>query len=211
MAVKKGRGRIKERGTGTRPRRKIILFATEGTNKTETLYFRNFRTENTQIIFTKGNDTDPEKMMEQLLREAEEMNLGSEPGDRAYSLVDADVNLQKDTQIALADDLAQGTIATQIISNPCFEIWYLCHYEYSTRQYYSSDEAVAALRKREPTYTKEKPDMFELTITNLDRACKNAERLEQHNLSVGRRLHASDFQPSTEVYKVIGQCLSHER
>lgn len=143
--------------------------------------------------------------MERLLKEAEEIGLGSEPGDRAYSLIDADVNPQKDAQIARADAMAQGTIATQIVSNPCFEIWYCCHYGYSTRQFRSSDEAVAALRELEPAYTKDNPNMYKLTISKVDTACRNAERLEQYNRNAGRKPHSSAFQPSSEIYKIAKQ------
>lgn len=210
MAVRYGRGKAKRRDTVTRHRKSIVLFATEGTNKTETLYFKSFTPENTQIKFTRGNETDPEKMMERLLREADDMGLGSEPGDRAFSLVDADVNPQKDAQIAHADAMAQGTIATQIVSNPCFEIWYCCHYGYSTRQFRSSDEAVAALRELESAYTKDNPNMYKLTIFKVDTACRNAERLEQYNRNAGRRLHTAGFQPSSEIYKVLKHMISRK-
>ena len=123
MPVKNERGKGKQRGTGTRQRKSIVLFATEGNNKTETLYFKNFNQKNLQIKFTRGNETDPEKMMKRLLDEADDMGLGSEPGDCAFSLVDGDVNPKKDGQIMRADAMARGTKATQIVSNPCFEIW----------------------------------------------------------------------------------------
>lgn len=203
MPVKNERGKGKQRGAGTRQRKSIVLFATEGNNKTETLYFKKFNKKNLQIKFTRGNETDPEKMMKRLLEEADDMNLGSEPGDCAFSLVDGDVNPKKDTQIARADAMAKGTVATQIVSNPCFEIWYFCHYSPSTRQYRSSDEAVTALKEFVPAYKKENPDMYQLTIHSIDKACENANHLEQYNQAAGRKLHTSGFQPSTEVYKII--------
>ena len=203
MAVNKERGKGKQRGIGIRQRKSIVLFAAEGNNKTETLYFKNFNQKNLQIKFTRGNETDPEKMMKRLLDEAEDMGLGSEPGDCAFCLVDGDVNPKKDGQIARADIMAKGTKAVQIVSNPCFEIWYSCHYGYSTRQFHSSDEAVAALKELEPAYTKENPAMYQLTIHNVDKACENAIRLEQYNLDAGHKFHTSVFQPSTEVYKVV--------
>lgn len=210
MAVNKERGKGKQRGIGTRQRKSIVLFAAEGNNKTETLYFKNFNQKNLQIKFTRGNETDPEKMMKRLLDEAEDMDLGSEPGDCAFCLVDGDVNPKKDGQIARADIMAKGTKAEQIVSNPCFEIWYSCHYGYSTRQFHSSDEAVSALKELEPAYTKENPAMYQLTIHNVDKACENAIRLEQYNQDAGHKMHASDFQPSTEVYKVINRLIRRD-
>ena len=203
MAVRNERGKGKQRGSGTRQRKSIVLFAAEGNNKTETQYFKNFNKRNLQIRFTRGNETDPEKMMKRLLDEAKDMDLGSEPGDQAYCLIDADVNPKKDGQIARADAMAKGTKAVQIVSNPCFEIWYLCHYGYSTKQFHSSDEAVAALKELEPAYTKENPAMYQFTIHNVDKACENAIRLEQYNQDAGHKRHTSDFQPSTEVHKII--------
>ena len=205
MAVKNERGKGKQRGSGTRQRKSIVLFAAEGNNKTETLYFRNFNQRNIQVKFTRGNETDPEKMMKRLLDEANDMGLGSEPGDFAFSLVDGDVNPKKDAQIARADAMARGKKVIQIVSNPCFEIWFYCHYGYSTRQFHSSDEVVAALKELEPAYTKENPEMYMLTIRKIDKACENAMRLEQYNLAAGNKQHTSDFQPSTEAYKVIMQ------
>lgn len=210
MPVKNERGKGKQRGTGTRQRKSIILFATEGNNKTETLYFKNFNQKNLQIRFTRGNETDPEKMMKRLLDEADDIGLGSEPEDCAFSLVDGDVNPKKDGQIIRADAMARGTKATQIVSNPCFEIWFLCHYGYSTRQFHSSDEAIVALREMESAYTKENPDMYQLTIHNVDKACENAIRLEQHNQDAGHKRHTSGFQPSTEIYKIIARLLRHD-
>ena len=203
MAVSKERGKSKQRGTGTRQRKRIVLFAAEGNNKTETLYFKNFNQKNLQIKFTRGNETDPEKMMKRLLDETKDMGLGSEPEDCAFCLVDGDVNPKKDGQIARADAMAKGTKAVQIVSNPCFEIWYLCHYNHSTRQYHSSDEVVSALKELEPAYKKENPDMYQLTIHNVNKACENAIRLEQYNQDAGHKPHTSGFQPSTEVYKVV--------
>ena len=67
MAVRYGRGKVKRRDTGTRQRKSIVLFAAEGTNKTETLYFNSFKPEKVQIKFTRGNETDPEKMADVFL------------------------------------------------------------------------------------------------------------------------------------------------
>ena len=39
---------------------------------------------------------------------------------------------------------------------------------------------------------------------------ENAIRLEQYNQEAGHKMHTSDFQPSTEVYKVINHLLRHD-
>ena len=210
MVKNSGRGQFKGRNTGSRKRNRIILMAAEGTNKTETQYFRKFSSDSTRIYFTSGNETDPQKMMERLLKECDDRGIGNEPGDRAFCLVDNDVNLQKDIQIAVADTMAKkkSGIAEQIVSNPCFEVWYICHKDYSTKQYSSSNEVIEVTKRRFDGYKKEAPDMYEKTITDINTACENAKKLEQHNLSLGRKPHTAAFLPSTEVYKVIEAILT---
>ena len=203
--MKKERGQKKIRGKENRKRNKFILICAEGNNKTETNYFKRFRISDTNIYFTHGNETDPEKMMERLLQEAAELDMDPEYGDHAYCLVDGDVNPQKDTQIASADRIAsKSPIAKQIVSNPCFEVWYYCHFQYSTRQYRSSSEAVDAFKRDcMDNYTKERRDMFDALSDKLETACQNAERLRAYNTNAGHKAHTAVFQPSTEVDMII--------
>ena len=203
--MRNGRGHTKPRNTGTKKRKRIILICTEGNNKTETNYFKGIQLQDTLIQFTRGNETDPQKMMERLVREAADRDMDPELGDHAYCLVDADVNPQKDSQIASADRIAnQSPIAKLIVSNPCFEVWYYCHFQYSTRLYRSSGEAVDAF-KREcmDSYTKERKDMFDVLSDKLETACQNAERLRVYNTNADHKAHTADFQPSTEVDMII--------
>lgn len=203
--MKNGRGQKKIRGKESRQRNRIILICAEGNNKTETNYFKRFRVPDANFHFTRGNETDPEKMMERLLKEAKELDLDPDSGDYAYCLVDADVNPLKDAQIASADRIAnRSPIAKQIISNPCFEVWYYCHFQYSTRQYRSSGEAVDAfIRDCMGSYTKDRKDMFDVLSDKIKTACQNAERLRVYNMNAGHKAHTADFQPYTEVDMII--------
>lgn len=201
MAVKKGRGQVKQRGTENRKTKRVILIAAEGKNKTETNYFKGIHSNAVQIWFTSGNETDPVKLMKRLLMEYEE--LGLEEDDFAFCPVDGDVNPTKDSQIAAADRLANGTYAKQIVSNPCFEVWFLDHYHYTTRQFRSSADVVAELSTVCPGYAKGRQDMYELTKDALQTAVKNAKKQEQHCLDAGNKPHTSAFQPSTEVYRIM--------
>lgn len=201
MAVKKGLGQEKRRNTANRRPKRIILLAAEGANKTETNYFKGIRSNAVQIHFTSGNETDPVKLMNRLLDEFRERGL--EEGDFAFCLVDSDVNPSKDGQIAAADKLAKGSCAAQIVSNPCFEIWFLDHYRYTTKQFQSSAEVVTELAAVCPGYAKGRQDMYELTKDALQTAVNNAKKQEQHCLDAGNKPHTSAFQPSTEVYRIM--------
>ena len=201
MAVKKGRGQEKLRNTANRRPKRIILIAAEGTNKTETNYFKGIRSDAVRFLFTSGNETDPVKLMNRLLKEFGE--LGLEEDDLAFSLVDGDVNPSKDSQIAEADKLAKDTSAKQIVSNPCFEVWYLDHFRFTTKQFRSSAEVETALAAEFPGYSKSRPDMYEQTKDKLQTAVANAKRQEQRCKEAGNKPHTSAFQPSTEVYRIM--------
>ena len=113
--MKTGRGKEKQRDIEKRKRKSTFLFAAEGNNVTEKNYFKAMNSDRVHVIFTKGNETDPVKLMNRLIEESK--NLDPELGDRAFCLVDADVNPVKDQQIADADNAARKTLAVQIVSN----------------------------------------------------------------------------------------------
>lgn len=206
MGVRKPGYEPKQRNSNRRIRKSIIVISSEGKNKTETYYFRKFNSNKVKIHFASGNETDPVKMVKALKRECKELDIQSDWGDRAYCLVDSDVNAQKNEQIAEADKIAakyEKCDMEVIVSGPCFEEWFICHRLYSTKQYNSNEELLEAIEKMIPGYSKDREDLYELLLDSQDQAIQNAKRLEQHNMDSGRRIHTADFQPSTEVYKII--------
>ena len=197
--------------SGTRKRKRIILVADEGRNKTESNYLKSFDDVSFTLKFVHDNSTDPVNLMNSLITTANELDLSEEYEDKAFCLIDADVNPQKDRQIRQADKIAASSkVASLIVSNPCFEIWFLCHHGCSSHQYYSSDEVVSALKRIYPDYSKNDDRMYSRTIDKIQDAIKNSKRLEQEALSSGKSLHTYQFQPSTETYKVIEELLKRQ-
>ena len=135
----------KKRNSNRRKRKKIIFIATEGKNKTEKLYFKKFNSDKVQIRFAKGGSTDPVNMVSELLFECKDMGFDPEAGDTAYCVLDSDFAASKNIQIALADKKAEANDLSLIVSSPCFEIWYLCHYDYSTKAFGSNEEVINEL------------------------------------------------------------------
>ena len=209
MAMKQDRGKAKPRNTGTRQRKSIFLFAAEGNNVTETNYFRQFQSDQIQIRFTKGNETDPVKLMNRLIDEYRE--LSPLPGDKAFCLIDGDVDPNKDIQIAKADKLAKGTAAKQIVSNPCFEIWFLNHFGFTMKQFQSSAGVVSELMRHIPTYTKNSKNLYSETIDKIDTAIDSSKRQIAEARFVGKKPHTSDYQPTTEVCSVIEDLLKRSK
>lgn len=192
----------KKRNTGSRKRRRIVLLAVEGKNKTETNYFRGFDSKDTKIVFASGNDTDPINMANSLVEDYKLNDLDDELGDAAFCVVDGDVSKTREKQVLEADRIVQK-IGSVIVSNPCIEVWFLCHFTQSSGQFQSSKEAVNRLKEFIPGYEKNMKGIYGLLEDNQDLAIKNAMTLDQINKAVGRQLHHYDFQPSTEIYRII--------
>jgi len=203
MAIK-GPGYVpKKRNSGTKQERTIIAISAEGRNKTETLYLKKFNSDKVKVHFAHGQSTDPVKMMKELLAECKDQGIKPLEGDLAFCLIDSDANSDKDIQIAKAEKLGQADGARVIVSNPCFEKWFLCHFEYSTKQYSTNEQLLKDLDKKIPGYSKNRGDIYELLLPMLDQAITNADRLERNNLSLGQKPHTAEFNPSTEIYKII--------
>ena len=192
----------KARNSYQRNRKSIILLATEGKNKTETHYFKSIPSLRFVIRFAPGNYTDPINMMHALKKEYDELELEAELGDAAFCLVDSDVDPAKNWQLEKADDEAADGI-NLVVSSPCFEIWYLCHYSASTRQYGSNDEVLRALKQHIPEYKKEMTGIRDIIWNRTTAAIQNAKMLERQCFEKGIKLHTVAFTPSTEVYKIV--------
>ena len=198
----------KKRNSGLRKAKKIILMITEGNNQTETNYFKRFESSEYRIMFARGNDTDPVKMIKALISQYDALGLNAEDGDLGMSLIDTDCEKHKDSQIKDADKLCSENVK-QYVSSPCFEIWLLCHYEYSTRQYNSTDEVAKRLRNYIKDYSKSDEYIYEKTKIHILIALENAEKLNSHCCSLGMKQHTVEFMPSTEINSVVKILLSH--
>jgi hypothetical protein len=90
-----------------------------------------------------------------------------------------------------------------IVSTPCFEIWPLLHFEYSTAPFGATmgmtvGEAVAArLRKYVPTYSKGMSGLYTALSGKLPRALGNGRRLAKHNGST------SSKNPATDMHELV--------
>lgn len=193
----------KKRDTNTRQRKSIFVIATEGKNKTEKLYFKQFNSDRMQLRFAKGNATDPIKLISELKDECKEIDFSKDLGDKAYCVIDSDFSKSKDKQIFEADNVASKNNIEVIVSSPCFEIWYLCHFVFSAKQYSSYEELLKELKKYIPDYTKSKDGIYQQLKLQQEQAIENAKKLEKANLQNGKKRHTVEFMPSTEVYKIV--------
>ncbi|WP_082204383.1 RloB domain-containing protein [Clostridium homopropionicum] len=73
------------------------------------------------------------------------------------------------------------------ISNPCFELWFLFHFEYTTANLKDYDAVIQKLNKYITDYEKNK-DIYEKLKQLTIKAIEISKRLRKHHESLGRKL-----------------------
>lgn len=88
-----------------------------------------------------------------------------------------------------------------IPSNPCFEVWYLEHFTYTSKPFLHSKDIIEELKKYIPDYEKTK-NYSELLNDKLAIAKANCKKLEDFhsNCNHGSRLSKN---PSSLVYEIF--------
>ena len=118
----------------------MIVFSFEGkNNKTESIYFSNFKPVNQNFIlkmFSSGVN-DPKKMVESTKAKRKEYDYNAKE-DLTFIFMDVD------------DDMEKLKI---ILTNPCFELWFLNHFVKTTRSF-TNKELLDELNKYIPNYQK---------------------------------------------------------
>lgn len=200
--------RQKKRPGRHRHAKKILLIAVEGKNKTERNYFQYIANSNVDVHIVPGNETDPVSMAKHMLDAYEGQGLLD--SDYAACLVDSDFDVQKDVQLQEADKLIeQARVAKHqnvnlIQSAPCFEIWYICHFAYTTRNYAKTAEVMEELERYIPGYKKGQEQAFIQTLEGRNQqAIQRAKRLQKYCEEDRKRPHHVEFMPSTEVYRIF--------
>lgn len=197
----------KKRGKVSRKTKKIILIGAEGKNQTERKYFKAFNQVQSEykIMAGKGNNTDPVGVVEDLLKSAKQEELDLKDGDMLACFIDVDFKKGRDQELRAAMKLARQNNISVFLSNPCFEIWYLLHFRYSTKLYGSNEEVIKELGCYISDYSKSK-DVYNLIENKIDQALLNTKRLESYHLENGTNDRLKKL-PSTEEYKLIEMIL----
>lgn len=197
----------KKRGKVSRKTKKIILIGAEGKNQTERKYFKAFNQVQSEykIMAGKGNNTDPVGVVEDLLKSAKQEELDLKDGDILACFIDVDFKNGRDQELRAAMKLARQNNISVFLSNPCFEIWYLLHFRYSTKLYGSNEEVIKELSSYISDYSKSK-DVYDVIENKIDQALLNTKRLESYHLENGTNDRLKKL-PSTEAYKLIEMIL----
>ena len=180
-----------------------MFLIAEGKNKTETLYFKAFGHDlNRNVRFAPGDYTDPVNMVSTLKNFMADNDFSPELGDKAYCLIDADVDAAKNAQLEKAAGLAEKSNIQIIVSAPSFEYWFICHFTFTGKKYMSNAELLADLEVHVPGYRKSTFHMYELLKPKVSTAIKNARMIEKKLLADGEKIHTVSFTPSSEAYYI---------
>ena len=186
-----------------RKQKSKILIAAEGKNKTEKTYFSNFEDgkKSYNITYARGNNTDPLKLVKVLIEEIDELKLDLQDDDVAYCIFDTDVDPNKNKIIEEAIQLAKKNNIKIITSSPCFELWFLLHYDYTTANM-DSEEVIKRLKEYYPKYEKN-INIYPDIIKEIDLAINRAKKIEKYQIDNNRRIGTVEANPNTEVYKIV--------
>lgn len=190
-----------------RKRKKLIIVGTEGRNKTEILYLHELemKQEEYHFLFDRSKGTDPVKIVTNTAKMAKREKISYNHGDMAISIFDLDLDRAKKSQLEEAKKIAKQNNIKIITSNPCFEVWYLEHFEYTSKPFSNSDAAITYLQKKMPGYQKNKCEIG-ILYAKTEEAIKNSKKLIKHHEKNG---DASEFaNPRTDVYLVAETLLS---
>lgn len=132
---------------------------------------------------------------------------------RAYCVFDRDGHATFSDAVNKARDCALGKSGKLRLARsvPCFEVWPLLHFEYSTAEIVGGrgktpgERALADLQKVMPDYCKNDRGIFEKLSPKLEVAMTNAIRLATHNQKTD-----SD-NPSTEVHTLVEYLMQLKR
>jgi hypothetical protein len=204
----RARGRFSRRDPVREPY-DVVLIVCEG-SKTEPNYLQGLRVArrlssvNIRIVPPPGGDplVIVNFAISQLEADAEY--------DRGYCVFDRDQHISFDAAIrrAARSELGREGRLIAIPSTPCFEVWVLLHYVYSTRAYASAggisacDRVIRDVQQHFPLYTKGHRGVFAQLATNLNQAVINAHQLERHNSTTGT------VNPATSMHHLVNYLIT---
>lgn len=187
-------------GGNKRPQKNLIIIVSQG-GQTEPKYFNHFKKNDgnsvLKVELAKGLDPISVVRRAKYLKE-EQYVLGR--NDKIYCVYDVDNSPEE--QLNEAQKLANKNNVKACVSNPCFEIWYLLHYRYSTAAFNSYEDVKRELLGYISDYDKNK-DVFIRLQLHQEKAISHAKNLEQHH-SRGEIASIRGRNPSTQIHDLVG-------
>ncbi|MCY3022316.1 MAG: RloB family protein [Planctomycetota bacterium] len=186
------------RRPGRRAPRRCLLVVCEG-EKTEPVYFEALRRA-LGLMSVEVRVCGPEcasapiSVVDYALKRIGEEKLQQFAYDAVWCVFDVD----KHPSLAKALDKAKGNHLLVALSNPCFEYWFLLHFEDTNSAFLNAAKLIKHLRKHLPKYSKGR-DVSAMLYPKQKVALERAARFEKNRKGTGVR----DANSATDVHKLV--------
>lgn len=195
------------RNIQNRQERPVLLLIAEGKNVTEKQYLSQYISTSAfySIKFgNAGNTTDPVGLFKIAKKEWSRLGLNSKKGDKAVVILDLDCDDQKAEKLAAL--INDNKNISFVITNPCFELWFLFHFRYTTKQYPSNEELILELKNHIEDY-KKTTDVNACLSCRLNEAINNANKLEKYHVDANHSWPSNESNPRTDVHRLMDMIL----
>ena len=207
------RGLLRRRSRNL-PQRRTVLIVCEG-KETEPNYFHCLKCEpgpskTFAITIKPGRGRSPLSVVNEAVKlKKEKTGLGI-PYDEVWAVFDTEGPESRDSLLKALKKAKKEAIETAI-SNPCFEVWLLSHFEKSASAFASPEQAEKRLNviwKKAfggQEYDKSASDIFQKVSGNTETAIENSRSVrEGHHQAVS----IEDANSATDVYMLVEKLLS---
>ena len=187
-----------KRTRASRETKPILFIFCEGT-KTEPLYFNSWRTRGMSMQIIPVSHTDPVGIVRDARRLLENYDFEPRAGDSVWCVYDVDEN--EDTALGSAFKFAASKKFNVVVSNPCFELWYLLHFQ-AIFPPTNGANISQMFKKYIPDYQKNNP-VYSLLKPHVAMAIENAKLLAKKYDSHVNPKCSRAAAPYTSVYELI--------
>jgi hypothetical protein len=181
----------------------VVLIVCEGA-KTEPNYFKRlklaYRLSNANIHVLQAPGCDPMSIVQ-----FAESELQKGVYDKVFCVFDRDGHANFSQAIRRVEDSAAGRERKllAVVSWPCFEIWILLHFVYTTQAFTASggrspcENVIRAIREHFPAYAKGHLTVFDELHPKIDSAVERGRQLAQYNRDTG------SSNPATALHELV--------
>ena len=194
-----------------------VLIVSEGT-KTEPIYFEklveHLKLVTADIKVTGAKDSCPQKVVQYAIGLYEETKDKKNAYDLVFCVIDKDSHVHYEDALLEAKEYSPKNILYIINSIPCFELWLLLHYTYTSKPYQKKgtkskggksicDVTKDELKKYLPSYVKNISNLSDDELahifndTTIQTAIKRSEQLMEYCIS------GKTDNPSTKTHELV--------
>ncbi|EHI98778.1 hypothetical protein CDLVIII_2110 [Clostridium sp. DL-VIII] len=212
MGIKRNIGEVSREKRRKRKVKPLVLIVSEGKD-TEINYFKQFNQKYVNVDVkpvdknsagkNKSRKTDPSNLVDKAIEYIDnKYDINEEDGDRVWCLMDVDLNYNNPDPIESRTQEIQRAY-TKVenykkrskvkinlgLSNPCFEIWYLLHYKYTTANFKNYDAVKERIEKDTPLKEYEKnKSIYSIIHDQTSSALINCGKLRNYHEDLGRNI-----------------------